>query len=57
MRVSLRPKKDDCHIKEIGSFVVPVHSFAKRSKRPQFFQLLNEAGQFVGSILCNFFVK
>lgn len=60
MRVSLRPAKES-NIQEIGSFVVPVHSIARyphrNSKRPQFFHLLNEEGQFVGSILCNFYVK
>ena len=60
MRVSLRPAKES-NVQEIGSFVVPVHSIARyphrNSKRPQFFHLLNEEGQFVGSILCNFYVK
>ena len=44
-------------IDEIGCFVVPVHSLVQRSKKPQFFHLINQEGQFVGSVLCNFLLK
>ena len=36
---------------------MPVTSLLKKSQRPQFFNVLNEEGQFVGSILCNFHLK
>lgn len=44
-------------IEVIGEFAVPVQSIMTRSKRPQFFNLLNEDGQFMGQLLCNFFLE
>lgn len=59
MRVTLHYKNHGnifvgTQIQQIGDFIVPVTSLLKRSKRPQFFNVINEEGQFVGSILCNF---
>lgn len=41
----------------IGEFAVPVQSMMTRSLRPQFFNLLNEEGQFMGQVLCNFYLE
>ena len=43
--------------KIIGEFAVPVQSIMTLSERPQFFNLLNEDGKFMGQILCNFFLE
>ena len=41
----------------IGSFSVDINSVLERSLKPQYFNVLNEEGQFVGQILASFFVK
>ena len=40
----------------IGEFSVPVTSLLKHSEKPQFFNILNPEGQFMGQILCNFYL-
>ena len=41
----------------IGEFSVTVPSLTTQCDRPQFFNLINEEGMFVGQILANFLVK
>ena len=41
----------------IGEFCVPVQSIMTHSEKPQFFNLINEEGTFMGSLLANFYLK
>lgn len=61
MRVSVYNKKSKLFggFKNIliGEFRVPVNSLLDFSDKPQFFNVLNEDGQFMGQILANFYLK
>ena len=41
----------------IGAFSIDITSNAVLSEKPQFFNVINEEGQFMGQILANFFVN
>jgi len=41
----------------IGEFCVPVQSIMTQSEKPQFFNLINEEGTFMGQLLANFYLK
>ena len=41
----------------IGSFSVDISSVMERSLKPQYFNILNAEGQFVGQILASFYLK
>lgn len=41
----------------IGEFCVPVQSIMTHSEKPQFFNLINEEGKFMGQLLANFYLK
>ena len=47
-------KKED---QIIGECSISLDSIMTHCDRPQYFNLINEEEQFVGSILCNFLVK
>ena len=52
MRISLWNKKERMFFgfsnKIVGEFSIPVSSMLERCEHPQFFNLLNEEGQFMG---------
>jgi hypothetical protein len=61
MRVTIQNKKS--HIFGsgfanivIGEFTVPVQSLRTYCEKPQFFNLLNVEGQFMGQVLANFYL-
>ena len=41
---------------QLGEFMVPLKSLVKRNTRPQFFNLINQEGRFIGQILANFWL-
>jgi hypothetical protein len=60
MRVTLKNQKKswlgNLSDLTIAEFAVPLESIMTRCKRPQFFNILNENGQFMGQILANFYL-
>lgn len=41
----------------IGEFTIPVETMRTHCEKPQFFNILNEEGQFMGQVLANFHLE
>lgn len=48
---------DSSHKEPIGELYVPLPSMTNRCDQPQFFNIINQEGMFVGQVLANFYLK